>query len=448
MKKVSLFQGVFLGLAIISGVVGILLFATFEGGPQTIVEPVTAWGYYPEGLFNQVVSEARRDEAAGFVDLSQIIYVEKNPETFDREFVEALAIGQGPGLMFVDHDTIFRNWNKIVPVSYETYSERIFQETYTQGAGVTRDLGGIRAFPVTADPLVMYWNQDIFTSAGIVQPPKTWTEFLTVIPLLSVTDDLGTVYKSGVSLGTYNNITHAKDIMTALILQSGNEIVKKTERALGDGFVQVVYDSVLSMQDQGQVLQPAGNALKFYAQYSDPSRDLYSWNKSLDNDQDLFLQGDVAIYMGKASDYTSMKRRNPNLNFDVAPLPQRSGANKLTVADYDALAVVQNGKDLNANYATLQLLLTPAVHARFAEKVGLPPTRRDLLSIQQPQAEVDIFYESALYSSAFLDMVPDQSGFIFEEMLESYTTGLRDVISAVGTASQKLNVILKQFEVQ
>ena len=48
-----------------------------------------------------------------------------------------------------------------------------------------------------ADPLVMYWNQDIFTSSGIAQPPKTWTEFLSIIPELSVTDELGTVYKSG-----------------------------------------------------------------------------------------------------------------------------------------------------------------------------------------------------------------------------------------------------------
>jgi len=444
----SLFQGIFLGIAILSGIVGILLFATFEGGSKATIEPVTIWGFYPESTFREVILSAGTNEAAGFVDLNHITYAEKNPETFDREFVEALATGQGPGLIFVDHDTIFRNWNKIVPVSYATYSERIFQETYIQGSDVTRDLGGIRSFPMIADPLVMYWNQDIFTSAGIAQPPKTWTEFLSIIPELSETDDLGTVYKSGVALGEYDNITHAKDIMTALILQSGNQIVQKTESVFDDGSIGVQYDSVLDLQDQGQILQPAENALKFYAQYSDPSRDLYSWNKSLDNDQDLFLQGDVAIYIGKASDYTTMSRRNPNLNFDVAPLPQRSGSNKLTVADYDSLAVVQNGGSLNANYATLLQLLIPAIHAQFAERSGLPPTRRDLLSMQQPQAAQDIFYESALYSTAFLDMVPDRSGLLFEEMLESYTTGLKGVSAAIGDTSEKLNVILKQFEVQ
>ena len=444
----SLFQGIFLGIAIISGVVGILLFATFEGSSKKTIEPVTIWGFYPEADFRGVILDAGLDESTGYVDLNHITYVQKNVSTFDREFVEALATGSGPGVIFVDHDTIFRNWNKLVPVSYETYSERIFQETYTQGSGVTRDLSGIKSFPVIADPLVMYWNQDIFTSAGIAQPPKTWTEFLSIIPELSVTDDLGTVYKSGVALGEYDNITYAKDIITALILQSGNQIVRKTEEVFGDGSVGVSYDSVLALQDQGQILQPAENALKFYAQYSDPSRDLYSWNKSLDNDQDLFLQGDVAIYMGKASDYKKMKRKNPNLNFDVAPLPQRSGSNKLTVADYDSFAVVQNGGDLNANYATLQQLLLPSINAEFATRAGLPPTRRDLLSFQQSQAQDDIFYESALYSTAFLDMVPDRSGPLFEDMLESYTTGAKGVNAAIGDTSEKLNVLLKEFEVQ
>lgn len=448
MKNLSLFQGIFLGISILAGIVGVLLFATFKGTSGEVTTPVTIWGFYPEADFREILTGAAIDEATGFADLNHITYVQKSPVTFDREFVEALATGNGPGLIFVDHDTVFRNWNKLIPVSYKTYSERIFQETYTQGSGITRDLGGIRAFPVIVDPLVMYWNQDIFTSAGIAQPPKTWTEFLGIIPDLSVTDDLGTVYKSGVALGEYTNITHAKDIMTALILQSGNQIVTKSEEIFDDGSIVVRYDSVLSRQEPGQILQPSENALKFYAQYSDPSRDLYSWNKSLDNDRDLFLQGDVALYIGKASDYNVMKRKNPNLNFDVAPLPQRSGSNKLTVADYEAFAVVQNGKDLNANYATLQQLLIPAIHQKFAEKKGLPPTRRDLLSFQQALAQDDIFYESALYSFAFLDMVPDQSGGIFKEMLESYTTGIKGVSAAIGDASEKLNVLLKEFEVQ
>lgn len=448
MKKLSLFQGIFLAGAVIAGIVGILLFATYRGGSNQVIEPVTIWGFYPETTFRQILVDAGTDEATGFVDLNYITYVQKNPDTFDRDFVEALATGTGPGLIFVDHDTIFRNWNKLIPVSYTTYSERIFQETYTQGAGVTRTLEGIRSFPVIADPLVLYWNQDIFTSAGIAQAPKTWTELLGIVPELSLTDDLGTVFRSGIAFGEYDNITHAKDILTTLILQSGNPIVETTEEVFDDGSVVISYDSVLDRQNVNQIIQPTENALKFYAQYSNPSRDLYSWNRALDNDQDLFLQGDVAMYVGKASEYDLMRRRNPNLNFDVAPLPQRSGSNKVTVADYDALAVVQNGQNLNASYAALVQLLTRPIHEKLADGVGLPPTRRDLLSFQQAQAHDDIFYESALYATAFLDVVPDQSGGLFEEMLESYTTGAKGVSAAVGDASEKLRVLLKNFEVQ
>jgi ABC-type glycerol-3-phosphate transport system substrate-binding protein len=39
----------------------------------------------------------------------------------------------------------------------------------------------------------------------------------------------------------------------------------------------------------------------------------------------LFLSGSLATYFGFASEYYDLKNKNPNLDFDVAPLPQAKG---------------------------------------------------------------------------------------------------------------------------
>ena len=448
MKNLTLFQGVIIAICVLSAIGGLALFASFEGGSKDMKVPITVWGTYPSSAFANVINDSSIDPETGFADLTHITYEQKNVETFDSEFVEALAVGVGPDLVFLDHDSIYRNWNKLAPVTYVTYSERLFKDTYVQGADVNRDGKGIRGFPVTVDPLVLYWNRDIFTTAGIVTPPKTWTEFLSIVPELSKTDSLGTVYQSAAALGEFDNITHAKDILTTLILQTENPIVIRNESILENESVSIEYSSVLANASTSQISQPSENALQFYAQYSDPSRELYSWNKSLENDKDLFLQGDVAMYFGKASEFDSMKKKNPNLNFEVTPVPQRTDSNKIVIADYQSLAVPRGAKNLGASYAAIQQLLIPPIHKRFAEEVGLPSTRRDLLLSQQPSAHDDVFYESALYSGYFIDVNPRGSELLFEEMLESYTTGARGLVQSVANTSTRLNVLVKEFQVK
>lgn len=44
---------------------------------------------------------------------------------------------------------------------------------------MTKD--SIIAFPLTIDPLVMYWNRDILSNAGIVKPPAYWDEIYSIV---------------------------------------------------------------------------------------------------------------------------------------------------------------------------------------------------------------------------------------------------------------------------
>ena len=45
-------------------------------------------------------------------------------QTFDQEFVEALAVGQGPDLFFLTQDGILKHKDKIYPIPFSVYSEK------------------------------------------------------------------------------------------------------------------------------------------------------------------------------------------------------------------------------------------------------------------------------------------------------------------------------------
>ena len=59
-------------------------------------------------------------------------------------------------------------------------------------------------------------------------------------------------------------------------------------------------------------------ALLFYTDFTNPSKTSYSWNAALPQSFDAFTSGELAAYLGYASEYNSIISRNPNLRFKSA----------------------------------------------------------------------------------------------------------------------------------
>ena len=58
-----------------------------------------------------------------------------------------------------------------------------------------------------------------------------------------------------------------------------------------------------------------GSVLKFYTDFADPLKDVYSWNKSFSNSRDAFSAENLVFYLGYASELQSLINKNPNQNF-------------------------------------------------------------------------------------------------------------------------------------
>src|SRR5438132_978980 len=110
-----------LGLLIVFGlfiVVAIVVFATSKGVSLTRQANVTVLGFLPSGTFDALTQNSilTKDKAV------LVTYVEKNPQTFENDFVNALANGVGPDVVMISQDMVLQNQNKLFPIPYKNYN--------------------------------------------------------------------------------------------------------------------------------------------------------------------------------------------------------------------------------------------------------------------------------------------------------------------------------------
>ena len=220
---------------------------------------VTLWGTIPE--------ESVRALLAGFSRLHEkeftLNYVAKNPLTIESELVEALASGEGPDLVMLPHQALWRERNKLWPFSFETVSERAFLDSFVSGANLYLDpQNGSWALPLLVDPLVLYYNADLLATGHFATPPASWDDLQTMAKALSKSDARANLSRSAIALGEVGNIPNAKDILSLLMLQTGNPVavVNQTTGKL---------DFTLNPE-----------AVDFYTRFADPTNSAYSWNSA------------------------------------------------------------------------------------------------------------------------------------------------------------------------
>ena len=431
------FQMVILGVFIVAIMGGVAVFALFGGlsGGKSVGQ-VTIWGTVDRSIMESVLSDLiQEDDAFQTVD-----YEEKDPKTYNAELIEALASNKAPELFMLAESDILSFQDKISVIPYSEISEREFRDTFVNESDLFLSPGGIVGMPYMIDPLVMYYNRDLFAGAGIATYPRTWADVQAVVPKMTTLDTKSDVRRSAVALGTFDNISHAKEILSALLMQVGDPISKVTE----DGQL----ESTLGNTVQGAVENPAESALRFYTSFSNPTQSVYSWNRALPDSFNVFAAGDLGVYFGLASEYAQLVARNPNLAFDVSVLPQtESSRTSITYGRMVALAIPQNAKNYYGASLIAQKMTSNSGIASISSRTGLPPVRRDLLSALDAQDSIEqtVFAESALISRSWFDPNPQATRVLFKTMIDSVVSGRARLGEAVSEASAELSALFARF---
>lgn len=411
-------------------VVAVAIFSMYRGSGGAGSKQVVIWGDIPLYDLSLLLNSPTMTQDRTIT----ISYAEKPSNTIEADFTEALAQGVGPDLIIITQDKFLKNKPKLIPIPYESISERDFKATFIEEGELFLSSSGIYALPLSIDPMVLYYNRDLLSSAGQAQPIKYWDEIYTAATNLSKKDTAGNLTSSVMALGEARNIPNAKDIFSLLLLQAGTPITS---------FVGPDLRSQVSNKFN-LLISPGESALDFYTQFSNPTKVYYSWNRSLVDAQTHFTGGDSAYYLGFASELRLLKNKNPNLNFGVTIVPQSRVANRVTTFGLlRGVAISRGSKDPTAALTVAIRLISKDASAFLSETLGLPPARRDLLSDKPADASVSVFYDAALQSKGWLDPDTVLTGTIFRNAVESVTSGRSRIYEAVNNINKEIDALIK-----
>lgn len=440
MKEINVFQTVVL---IIFGLFVAAAMLIFSGvlpgvnrGDRNVGGTVVIWGTIPEKAMRDAIEMVERSNEKSF----NIVYAEKTKESFDNELTEALAGGEGPDIIVLPQDLIYKHKNKIKPIPYQSLPLRSFYDTFISEGKLYLDKEGILGLPLFVDPLVMYYNRDIWSNAGIAEVPKVWGGFIdnskgkTVIEKLTAQDERNNVIQSAISLGDYGNISHAKDIMAVLIMQSGNFLTALDEKGK--------LRSVIS-ESGSSAVKPAVAAVNFFLQFSNPARVTYTWNSSFQNSKNAFPAGVLAAYIGYASELAEIRNSNPHLNFDASVLPQRDNKRMVTFGRMTALSVMKQSKNQATALKAVSALTQAAPSKSIAQKLSLPSARKDVLAEAVSDPVMTVFVQSALISGGWIDPAPQATDEIIGTMVQSSAIGRTGTSEAVERAGLSMDRLLQ-----
>lgn len=390
---------------------------------------VTVWGTIPYSVMQKYIDRSKDSNL-------NITYQVQSERTYESDLVNAIAAGRGPDLFIMPHEEILRNKDKIFELPYENLPRATYQDRYIRQSSLFLAETGILALPLSVDPLVMYYNKNLMNSAFILDVPEFWDELIRFSPEITNRNANGRITISGAALGTFDNIDSAKELLSVLMIQNGNRIVGVDPSTMQ-------YRSLLSL-DQGAYNQTL-QALEYYTSFANINNANYSWNEALPPSLDMFIAGDLALYFGRASELNDIRRKNPNLDFDVAFIPQlRSNPRKATFGYMNGIAVSKQSDNIPGALAVASRLTGGDVVEDLSAELNQVPARIDLLRNKPEEAYLNLFYNSAIIADAWVDPDPRLTDPLFRNLIRNVNTGALSAGEAIGRTHTELNDILKQ----
>ena len=247
----------------------------------------------------------------------------------------------------------------------------------------------IYGLPLAVDTLALYYNADLLSAAGIAEAPSTWKEFQDAVIAVTKVNSNSVVTQSGVGMGTSDNVERAADILSVLMMQNGTEMLDERGRVsfhvIPEGFEQGVY--------------PALDAVRFYTDFANPTKEVYTWNDTFSSSYDAFVNGQAAMFFGYSYHLPLIKTAAPKLNFAVAPLPQITDddtTQKVNYANYWIESVAKSSE--NSDYAwSFVLFAAEAEHVQsYLTEANKPTALRSLINTQLDNEDIGVFAEQLL----------------------------------------------------
>lgn len=311
----------------------LVIFAALAFGAKFVLElanrteevTLTYWGLWEnEAVMQGVIADFEAENPK-----IKIEYSKQNPRQYRERLQAVIGRGEGPDV-FRFHNT----WVPMLKKELALSETKIFAASdletsfYPVVAGDLSAGESVYGVPLMIDGLGLYYNEDLFTAAGVV-PPTTWPEVLALAPKLTVKNE-NAIITSAIALGTANNVEHFSDILALMFMQNGANLTDLSGKE-------------------------AEETLIFYRKFADPADPVYSWNEDLDNSIMAFANGRVAMILAPSWRAFEINAINPNLHFKISPVPQLPG-NNIAWASYWVEGVSAKSKHQSQSWQFIKYL--------------------------------------------------------------------------------------------
>lgn len=414
-----------LGIGLLFLLVTRVILPMFNTKPEAVT--LTYWGLWEEPRVMQSLFDDFTKEYPHIT----VKYSRQDIKDYRQRLSARIPLGNGPDV-FRYHNTWYPMLSKeLSPFPKNTIDPQSFQTNYFPVVQQDSVKGGaVYGIPLGVDTLALFVNTEILEASG--QPvPTTWDEFIKVAKVVTVKDQEGKIQTAGAGLGTYDNITHAPDIVSLIMLQNGTDFA-----------------------NLAQTKEKASEALTFYTAFARDTNNV--WDSSLEPSLTLFTQGKLAMYLGYSWDIFQIKELNKDLKFSTHPVPNLPGKS-LTVASYwlegvSSKSTHQEEGFLLMNFLqrkeTLQKFYAEAAKVRlFGElypRSDLSETLRDNklvypFLLQSPSA-VSTPFVADTYDNGLNDQLNGYMGNAVRSVLQATSPE-----SAVDTLSNGVSQVLGQY---
>lgn len=426
------FQLIVIGVFAFLAIAGLYVFATTTGsGSKTSVGTVTIWGTLPGSEMESTINVLKSSNK----DYANVSYVEKPADGFDAALSDAIASGAGPDLVIITQEQLLTETPKLTLIPFSSISQRTFLDTYVGEDQLYLTSTGTYGIPLVIDPLVLYYNRTMLSSAGVASAPTTW-EAVTGLASVLTKKSGGQIGVSAVPFGSYANVSNARAILSALLLQAGSSVTTPVNGSVRSA----IGDRNTAAGNTGAT--PAVAAFNFYTQFGNPAKTVYSWNPSLPSSRQAFVSGDLALYPGYASEVSDLKAANPNLDFDMAALPQAGAGARATYGLAYAFVIPKAAINKSGAYTTALALTNSAILPTLAASLHMAPAARSMLVADPNDPYQDVFYPEALTAKGWLSPAPSAVDTVFAAIIQNIVTGKLGTADALTAGDASLNAAL------
>jgi ABC-type glycerol-3-phosphate transport system substrate-binding protein len=426
-KKILIILGALVGLSLIGIIAWVLIQQriksidsqpqnTTNSGQQEAGESITIeyWGLWePESVMQPLI-----DNYEATHPNIKIKYIQKSFYQYERTVFTRIQQSSETGTPTPDIIRIHNTWMpKFAPylsplpetvMNTDTFSQRFYSVAKSNAVTST---GEIKAIPIEIDGLAIFYNKQLLQEIGETYPPVDWDEMIAIAKKLTKRDSSGKITQAGLAMGG-SNVLHSAEILQLLFLQNNAQIADL------NGQVNLTNSSRVN------------NAVDFYMSFAQNNSDRQTWDTGMSSDLEMFASGKLAFMIAPSWRVFDVLAMNPQIEFDLAPVPQLSA------------------EDMNINLATYWMEAVPAKsqHPQEAwEFINWLSEEQQLKSLYSnisgqlrafgepfPLRDLSSDIASEPYVGAILQMAPTMNSFQYVKPVV-VETALKDLVKFIET---------------